>query len=105
MFPGVLVGTFSMSLEIILGCGNRSLRIKHHGASRNLLFHYLLPDNKGLEIEQRCSAENFKRPGDLYHPDFLEGCPAFFDVSVRNSLQPSHIILDQLQRLELMRQI
>ena len=28
----------------------------------------------------------------MYHPDFLEGRPALFDVSVKNSLQPSHII-------------
>ena len=29
------------------------------------------------------------RPGDVYYPNFLTGCPAFFDVSIRNSFQPS----------------
>ena len=27
----------------------------------------------------------------MYHPDFCQGCPAFFDVSVRNTLSPSFI--------------
>ena len=27
------------------------------------------------------------RPGDIYHPDFINEKPAFFDVTVRNSLQ------------------
>ena len=77
--------------------------------SNTMMLHYLLSDSKGSKIEQRCSAENFKRLCDLYHPDFLEGHPAFFDVSVRNSLQPSHMmsfqIVNQLQRLELKRKI
>ena len=33
-----------------------------------------------------------QKTSNLYHPDFVEGRPAFFDVSVRDSLQPSHII-------------
>ena len=27
----------------------------------------------------------------MFYPDFLEGRPAFFDVSVRNSMQPSYV--------------
>ena len=30
--------------------------------------------------------------GDVYHPDFSQGKPAYFDMSVRNSFGPSHII-------------
>ena len=87
MFSSVLVGTFSMSFgDHLLSCKNRSLRIKCHDDLREVLFHHLLSDNKGSKIEQRCSAENFKRSGDLYHPDFLEGRPASFNVSVRIEL-------------------
>ena len=28
----------------------------------------------------------------IYHPDFINGKPAFFDITVRNSLQPSYIV-------------
>ena len=28
------------------------------------------------------------RPGDIFHPDFSDGKPTYFDVSVRNSLLP-----------------
>jgi len=31
------------------------------------------------------------RPGDIFHPDFQYGRPAYFDVSVRTTTQPSHI--------------
>ena len=37
------------------------------------------------------SGDNQSQPGDLYHFDFCQGCPAFFDVSVRNTLSPSFI--------------
>jgi hypothetical protein len=32
------------------------------------------------------------RPGDVYHPDFDQGCPTYFDISVHSSLQASYII-------------
>ena len=41
--------------------------------------------------EQRVSYEDNSRPGDVYHPDFQHGCPAYFDVSVHSTTQPSHI--------------
>jgi len=28
------------------------------------------------------------RPGDIFHPDFRDGKPGYFDVTVRQSLQP-----------------
>ena len=34
----------------------------------------------------------FDRPGDIYHPDFTQGRAAYFDVSIRNSFNPSQII-------------
>ena len=31
------------------------------------------------------------RPGDVFHPDFEQGLPTYFDLTVRNSLQPLYI--------------
>ena len=36
-------------------------------------------------------SSNQTRPGDVYHPDFERGLPAYFDLSVRSSLQPSFL--------------
>ena len=30
-------------------------------------------------------------PGDVFHPDFQHGWPAYFDVSIRSTTQPSFI--------------
>ena len=46
-------------------------------------------DNPGVLCEQRVSGDNQSHPGDLYHPDFCQGRPTFFDISVRNTLSPS----------------
>ena len=32
------------------------------------------------------------RPGDIYHPDFEEGLCTYFDISVRNTLQPTYVV-------------
>ena len=50
--------------------------------------HYLSVDNSDTQIEQQCSGDNNRWPGDIYHPDFLEGYPAYFDVSVQNTFLP-----------------
>ena len=73
-----------------LGCG--LLRIKRHDAVCDVIYHCLLEENAGTRREQGCSTLSFDRPGDVYHPDFSQGKPAYFDVSVRNSFGPSHII-------------
>ena len=52
------------------------------------VFHALLQDNSGCKREQRCGS-GLDRPGDVYHPDFVYGKPAYFDVTVRNPLQGS----------------
>jgi len=36
-------------------------------------------------------ASDQSRPGDIYHPDFALGRPAYFDLSVRYTTQPSFI--------------
>ena len=39
----------------------------------------------------RCIGSTESRPGNVFHPDFLEGRPAYFDITVRNSLQPLYV--------------
>ena len=75
----------------LLGCGRRALRTKRHNALRDILFYYVLSDNSDCKIEQGCSSTNYKKPGDIFHPDFLDGRSAYFDLTVRNSLLPKFI--------------
>ena len=53
--------------------------------------HALSQSHSGVLKEQRVSYEDNSRPGDVYHHDFQQGRPAYFDVSVRSTTQPSHI--------------
>ncbi|XP_062518293.1 uncharacterized protein LOC134193482 [Corticium candelabrum] len=76
----------------VLGCGYGNLRIKRHDALRDVIFHTLLEDHSGTRREQHCGGYNNSRPGDVYHPDFLLGRPGYFDITVRNSFQQSHIV-------------
>ena len=39
-----------------------------------------------MRREQRVSTESATRPGDVFHPDFCNGRPTYFDVSVRSAL-------------------
>ena len=75
----------------LLGCGHGPLRTKRHDALRDIVYHALLVDNGGVRIEQKCGSESNNRPGDVFHPDFVLGHPAYFDVSVRNTMQPAYI--------------
>ena len=72
----------------LLGCGHGPMRIRRHDALCDIVFHALLQDNSGCKREQRCGS-SLDRPGDVFHPDFLYGKPAYFDVTVRNPLQDS----------------
>ena len=47
-------------------------------------------DDKGAAREQHCGNSN-NRPGDVYDPDFALDKSAYFDVSVRSSLQPKFL--------------
>ena len=72
----------------LLGCGHGPMRIRWHDALCDIVFHALLQDNSGCKREQRCGG-TLDRLGDIYHPDFVYGKPAYFDVTVRNPLQDS----------------
>ena len=48
-------------------------------------------DNQNAKLEQQASGNSNTVPGDIYHPDFDNGKPALFDISVHNTLQPGMI--------------
>ena len=72
----------------LLGCGQGPLRIRRHDVLTYILFQALLQDNHQVKREQRIFSSSAVRPGDIFHPDFSDGKPTYFDVSVRNSLLP-----------------
>ena len=76
----------------LLGCGHGPLRIRRHDALRHVLYHALLIDHPGVRIEQRCASDRQLRPGDVFHPSFCNGKPGYFDVTVRNTLQPAFLL-------------
>ena len=76
----------------LLGCNQgQSLTTKRHDALCEVVYNALLTDDSRCRREARCSSSNQTRPGDVYHPDFERGLPAYFDLSVRSSLQPSFL--------------
>ena len=66
-------------------------QIRRHDALRDVVWHALLQDNTTVCREQRITGDRQDRPGDIYHPDFSNGKPLFFDISVQSSLQASFI--------------
>ena len=70
-----------------LGCRKNSLRSKRHDALRDTIFNALLIDDKGTLLEQRFSSQTNNRPGDVYHPNFQFGRPAYIDLTIRNTVQ------------------
>ena len=65
------------------------MRIRRHDALCDVIYHALLQDNTGCRKEQRCAGSQLDRPGDVLHPDFVHGKPAYFDVTVHCPLQES----------------
>ena len=61
-----------------------------HDALVSIVHHGLLQDHPGVLREQSIASDQ-SRPGDIYHPDFTLGRPAYFDLSVRCTTQPSFI--------------
>ena len=72
----------------LLGCG---YVIKCHDALHDVLWHALLVNNKGARRERRCSGVSQYRPGDVYHPDFLNGKSFYFDVCSEYHAKQLHI--------------
>ena len=42
--------------------------------------------------EQRLCGDSNARLGDVYHPDFERGRPTYFDITVKNSFQPTYMV-------------
>ena len=72
----------------LVGCDHGSMGIHRHDALCDVMYHALLQDNSGCRREQH-HGPHLDRPGDVYHPDFTCGKPAYFDVTVRDFLQDS----------------
>ena len=66
------------------------MRIRRHDALVDIVCHALSQSHSGVLKEQRVSYEDNSRPGDVYS-NFQHRRPAYFDVSVRSTTQPSHI--------------
>ena len=67
----------------LLGCSHGLLRIQFHDALVTVVHHVLLQDHPGVLREQGIVSFDRYRPGDIYHPYFSLGRPAYFDLSVR----------------------
>ena len=72
----------------LLGCGQGPLRICRHDVLTYILFQALLQDNHQVRREQHIFSSSAVRPGVIFHPNFSDGKPTYFDISVRNSLLP-----------------
>ena len=75
----------------LLGCSQGPMRIRRHDALVNIIYNALSQDHPGVLREQRASYDDGLRPGDVFHPDFQHGHPAYFDVSIHCTTQPAFI--------------
>ena len=75
----------------LLGCSHGPFRIRRHDAIRDIIYEALLLDNQSVKREQSASSQSRNRPGDIFHPDFSNGRPTYFDISVCNPLTPGNI--------------
>ena len=75
----------------LLGCGQGPLHIRRQDVLTYILFQALLQDNHQVKREQCIFGSSVIHPGDIFHPDFSDGKPTYFDISVRNSLLPQFL--------------
>ena len=55
------------------------------------MYHALSQDNSNVRREEHIWGDSRDRPGDIFHPDFDDGRPTYFDISVRHTLQPGNL--------------
>ena len=67
----------------LIGCSHGPLCIRRHNALCDIA---LLEDSVDVQREQGVSGESASRPGDVFHPDFHNGHPTYFDISVRSAV-------------------
>ena len=75
----------------LLGCGHKLLRIHRHESLCDIVYHSLHQGGPFIRREQRLSGASQDRPCYIFHSDFLNGKPTYFDLTVRNSLQPAGV--------------
>ena len=75
----------------LLGCSHGPLHIQRHDALVTVVHHALLQDHPGVLRQQGIASSDQSLPGNIYHPDFSLGHPAYFDLSVRCITQPAVI--------------
>ena len=56
------------------------MHIQCHDALVTVLHHALLQDHPGVLWEQGIASSDHSHPGDIYHPDFSLGHPAYFGL-------------------------
>ena len=70
----------------------QNLRMKRHNALCEVVFNVLLVDDSRCRREMRCSRTSNSRPGDIFHPNFEHSLLTYFEMTVRNFLQPSYLL-------------
>ena len=75
----------------LLGYSHGPLHIQRHDALVTVVHHSLLQDHPGVLRQQGIASSDQSLPGNIYHPDFSLGHPAYFDLSVRCITQPAVI--------------
>ena len=87
---GAIIDKFG---DHLLGCNQeQNLRMRRHNTLCEVVFNALLVDDSRCRREIRCSSTSNSRPGDIFYPNFKHGIPTYFDLTVRNSLQPSYLV-------------
>ena len=96
--PLSLLSPFCTCLSVIdqfcdhlLSCSHGQLCIQCHDALVTIVHHALLQNHPGVLREQGIASSDQSCLGDMYHPDFSLGHPAYFDLSVRWTTQPAFI--------------
>ena len=76
---------YLMFLVIIYSASHVPMRIHCHNVIIicDVIWHALLQIHNGYKKEQHCGTDLY-RPGDVFHPDFQYGKPAYFDVTVHH---------------------
>ena len=65
----------------LIGCSHGPLRIRRHNTLCDIINYALLEDSADVRQEQGVSGESASRPGDVFHPDFHNGHPTYFDIN------------------------
>ena len=74
--------------------GDGSKHTRRHNGLAEVIFQALLVENRYVMREMRCNSST----GDFFHPDFLEGRPAYFNVTVETlCMQPLYVTKSALR--------